>query len=242
MADLDKHLDQQLQAHSENQLLARLSAREQRRFLSLCEPIALAQNDVLCEREEPLRHAWFPAGAAMSVLVPVQGHAGVGVAMLGREGMLGASLLLGAHPAAARVLVHGAGDAWRIGSARFRRELQQGGPLRLWVARYAQVQWAQLHTAAACLHSHPIGQRLARWLLMDSDRHPGGSAHLTHELLATLLGVRRVGVTLAAGDLQRRGLIAYHRGTLTVLDRPGLLSASCACYLSDLSDYDQTLG
>ena len=162
--------------------------------------------------------------------------------MVGREGMLGAQLALGVATAPLRALVQGAGTAWRIGAGAFRRELARSPALQRSLDRYLYVLMAQLAASAACLRFHLIGPRLARWLLMSQDRAQADSFRVTHEFLAYMLGVRRVGITAAAGGLQRSGLIDYHRGELTVLDRAGLEAAACDCYAADCKAYAATMG
>jgi CRP-like cAMP-binding protein len=139
-------------------------------------------------------------------------------------------------------LVQGTGTARRVAAARFRRELSGSKALQLALNRYVYVLMAQLATSAACTRFHHVEPRLARWLLMTQDRAHSDSFHLTHEFLAHMLGVRRVGITDAACDLQRHGLIRYHRGDITVLDRAGLEAAACSCYRSDRRAYDATVG
>jgi CRP-like cAMP-binding protein len=141
-----------------------------------------------------------------------------------------------------RALVQGPGVAWRIGVVAFRSELARSPALQRGLHRYLYVLMAQLAASAACLRYHLIGPRLARWLLMSQDRAHADRFHVTHEFLAYMLGVRRVGVTAAASALQRRGLIAYHRGDLTVLDRPGLEAAACGCYAAHRRAYAELLG
>ena len=139
-------------------------------------------------------------------------------------------------------LVQGNGSAWRIGATAFRAELAQSPALKRLLDRYLYVLMVQLAAAATCLRFHQIGPRLARWLPMTHDRAHADQFHVTHEFLAYMLGVRRVGITAAAGVLQRDGLIEYHRGELTVLDRPGLEAAACACYGEDERVYAKQLG
>jgi CRP-like cAMP-binding protein len=162
--------------------------------------------------------------------------------MVGREGMLGAHLALGVDAIPLHALVQGGGTARRIATTAFRRELAVGTALQRALNRYLYVQMAQLATSAGCTRFHSVGPRLARWLLMSQDRAHSDSFHLTHEFLAFMLGVRRVGITGAACDLQRRGLIGYHRGEITVLDRAGLEAAACGCYAADRRAYDRMLG
>jgi hypothetical protein len=141
-----------------------------------------------------------------------------------------------------KALVQGSGAAFRMTALAFRDELARSAPLQQRLQRYVSVLMAQRATAAACLRFHEIGPRLSRWLLMSQDRAHADQFPLTQEFLASMLGVRRVGVTAAAGAMQRAGLIRYHRGELTVVDRPRLLAAACSCYATDLQLYQQALG
>jgi CRP-like cAMP-binding protein len=150
--------------------------------------------------------------------------------MVGREGCFGATLALGVNSAPLQALVQGSGTAWRISAAALRAQLLLSVPLRRQLQRYLFVVMEQMGSSAACLRFHLIGPRLARWLLMSEDRAHAEHFHVTHEFLAAMLGVRRVGVTVAASQLQRRGLIRYRRGELTVVDRAGLEASACPCY------------
>jgi CRP-like cAMP-binding protein len=197
---------------------------------------------VLCERGEVTRYVYFPTEGFISLVAQADQHPGLEVGMVGREGMLGAQLALGVAVSPLRALVQGAGTARRIGRGAFRRELAQSGALKRALDRYLSVLMAQLAGSAGCLRFHRIGPRLARWLLMSQDRAHADRFHVTHEFLAYMLGVRRVGITVAASELQRSGLIAYHRGELTVLDRPGLEAAACSCFESDRRAYAKGLG
>lgn len=226
----------------ENHLLERLPRQDRQRLLVACEPIELALSEVLCEPGQPVRHVYFPIQGFISLVTPVDGSPGVEVGMIGREGMLGAQLALGVATAPWRAVVQGAGGAWRIGTAAFKRELARSPALQRGLNRYLYVLMAQHAASAGCLRFHLTGQRLARWLLMSQDRAHSDSFHVTHEFLAYMLGMRRVGITAAASALQRSGLIEYHRGELTVLDRKGLEAAACSCYASDRQTYAQLLG
>ena len=217
-------------ATAQNHLIQRLPRTERLRLLALCEPVHLVLADVLCEPGTPVRHVYFPTDSFISLVSMIDGSPGVEVGMVGREGMLGAELALGVATAPLHALVQGPGAAWRIGVADFRRELAASPALQQGLHRYLYVLMAQLATSAACLRFHLIGPRLARWLLMTQDRAHSDSFQVTQEFLAYMLGVRRVGVTVAAGTLQRSGLIDYHRGDFTVLDRKGLERAACGCY------------
>ena len=162
--------------------------------------------------------------------------------MVGREGMLGVWLALDVTDTPLRAIVQGSGSAWRIAALPFRRELARSPALRRILDRYLCVLMAQLAASAACLRFHRIEPRLARWLLMTQDRAHADRFHVTHDFLAYMLGVRRVGVTMAAGALQERGQIAYHRGELVVLDRAGLEASACSCYAADRRVYAAVMG
>ncbi len=194
-------------------------------------------SQVLYEPGQAIRHVYFPVEGFVSLIAVVEHHPGLEVGMVGREGMLGAHLMLGVAAAPQKALVQGAGFAWRMGSAAFRRELALNAALRTHLQRYVHVLMCQLTASATCLRFHQIGPRLARWLLMSQDRAHADRFVVTHEFLALMLGVRRVGITLAAGSLQRAGLITYHRGELQVLDRRGLEAAACTCYAADRQTY-----
>lgn len=227
---------------AQNHLIELLPARDRTRLLAQCEPVQLKVAQVLDEAGCALRHVYFPTEAFISLVSRVDAHPGLEVGMVGREGMVGTALLLGVPRAPARSVVQGAGAAWRIGAAAFQRELKASAALQRHLCLYLYVLMAQTVSSAGCLRFHLVGQRLARWLLMSHDRAHREQFHVTHEFLAYMLGVRRVGVTVAAGDLQRRGVIRYHRGELTVVDRPGLEAAACSCYAADRHVYTQHLG
>ncbi|MEO8298958.1 MAG: Crp/Fnr family transcriptional regulator [Burkholderiales bacterium] len=222
---------------AENHLIASLPSRDRQRLLALCEPVLLVMGAVLCEPGRPTRHVYFPTSGFISLVTRIDSHPGVEVGMVGDEGMLGVQLALGVTPMPLGALVQGPGAAWRMAAAPFRAELARGAALQRSLNRYLCVRLAQLAASAACPRFHLIGPRLARWLLMSQDRARADSFHVTHEALAGLLGVRRVGITVAAGVLQRAGLITYRRGELTVLDRSGLESAACSCYGADRQAY-----
>jgi CRP-like cAMP-binding protein len=161
--------------------------------------------------------------------------------MVGREGMVGAELALGVLRSPLHAVVQGPGKSWRVPSAAFRGELARSPALRVLLNRYIYVLMVQLGTSAACLRFHLIGPRLARWLLLMQDRSHSDHFHVTHEFLAYMLGVRRVGITSAAGRLQRDGLIEYRRGELIVLSRRGLEAAACGCYTADERTYSRVM-
>jgi CRP-like cAMP-binding protein len=226
----------------QNHLIELLPRRDRTRLLALCEPVELSLAEVICERGLPARHVWFPVNAFVSLVAQVDEHPGLEVGMVGREGMVGAALTLGVALCPLKSIVQGAGSAWRLAAAPFKAELAQSVALRNVLGRYLYVRMDQLATSAACLRYHLIGARLARWLLMSQDRAHQDHFRTTHVFLAYMLGVRRVGVTVAAGELQRQGLIRYHRGEIHILDRTGLEQASCGCYGLDERSYATHLG
>ncbi|KPF50439.1 Crp/Fnr family transcriptional regulator [beta proteobacterium AAP51] len=225
-----------------NLLIESLPVRDRARLLALCETVQLGLSEVLGEAGVKSSHVYFPTEGFISLLARVDEHPGLEVGMVGREGMVGTALLLGVAQAPTRWLVQGAGRSLRITAAAFRCELKASPALQRQLALYLYVVMAQMVSSAGCLRFHLVAQRLARWLLMSQDRAQASHFHVTHEILAYMLGVRRVGVTVAAGELQRRGLIHYHRGELTVTDRPGLEAAACSCYAADRAVYALHLG
>jgi CRP-like cAMP-binding protein len=229
-------------APAENRLLAVLPRKDRRHLLAGCEEIDLRFGDVLSEPGERFRYVYFPTEGFLSLLLCVHGRQTRDVKLVGNEGMLGVPLALGVTISPLRALVQGSGSALRMSAATFRRELELTPALRRMVNRYIYVLMAQLSQAAACIGSHLLDARLARSLLTTHDRALSREFHLTHEFLAQMLGVRRVGVTNAAGLLQRRKLVSYSRGDITILDRAGLEAASCECYRGAKDTYRRILG
>ena len=221
-----------------NRLLARLPARERERVIAGCEQVELASGELLAEPGGRVRNVYFPTGTVISLLVPMGGKSMLEVALAGSEGMHGVSVALGLDTSPVLALVQGPGTAWQMGALAFRRELVRIPELREAVDRYIYVLLSQFLQTAGCNRFHVVEQRVARWLLMTGDRAHAATFKITHELLASMLGVRRVGITEAAGALQGRKLISYARGTVTILDRKGLERASCSCYRSDLDNYE----
>lgn len=224
-------------ALAENHLIALLPRADRLRLLAACEAVPLRSADVLYEPGETTRYAYFPTDGFVSLVTRSDVKPGLEVGMVGREGMLGAHLALGVVTAPLHALVQGPGEAWRIEAVAFGRELTSCTTLQDIINRYLYVLMAQLAASSACMRFHLVGPRLARWLLMSQDRARSDSFRMTHEFLAYMLGVRRVGITTAASAFARSGLIAYHHGDITVLDRNGLEAAACSCYAADCRNY-----
>lgn len=222
-----------------NQLISALPVADGRRLLAICQEVPLLLAEILAERGRPTRYVYFPTEGFISLVAQIEDHPGLEVGMVGSEGMLGVQVTLGVVTSPLRALVQGTGLAWRAPVPAFRRELTASVPMQRRLSAYVNVLMSQLVASAACQRFHLVGPRLARWLLMSEDRSRSPRFHVTHEFLAYMLGVRRVGITTAAGDLARRGLIAYRRGELEVLDRKGLEAASCTCYAADQAAYRQ---
>jgi CRP-like cAMP-binding protein len=211
-------------------------------LLAICEPVDLTEGEVLEEVGGQTRYVYFPTEGFISLVTVIKGRPTLEVGMVGREGMLGTHLVLGVVTAPLHAVVQGTGVAWRIGATEFSKELARSPALQRGLNRYVYVTMMQLASSASCLRFHQIGPRLARWLLMTQDRAQSDSFHITHEFLAYMLGVRRVGITTAASELQREGLIKYRRGEIQVLNRRGLKAAACSCYAVDREAYVKVFG
>lgn len=220
-------------AHAGNLLIDQLSAAARAHLLDRCEPFELRLSAELSVRGQPLSHAHFPLAGFVSLVIDVDRYPPLEVGMVGRESMVGSELLLGLAPTPWRALVQGAGASQRIAAEALREEIAFSPELRAVIQTSLLVRLHQQTLASACERFHMIGPRLARWLLMSQDRAQADSFHVTQAFMALMLGVRRVGVTVAAGALQDSGLIRYHRGELTVIDRPGLEAQACSCYAID---------
>ena len=207
-----------------------------------CGPAQLKSGDILCRYGDRIQRVYFPTTAHISLIAPTRGSETLEVGMIGNEGMFGITVLLDVKTSPLTGVVQGGGHALQMSAARFARLADDVGPFRKIVSRYLYVLTAQIAQSAACNRFHPLDSRLARWLLMTRDRAQSDTFRLTHKSLADILGVRRAGVTEAAGRLQARKLIRYHHGELTVLDRHGLEDSSCSCYTTLNAIYEQHLG
>jgi CRP-like cAMP-binding protein len=225
-----------------NQLLAALTEADRLRLTAGRPPVDLGFNETLSEPGDRIRHVYFPIDSFISLITPGADRARLEIGLVGNEGMLGVPLLLGINVSPLRALVQGAGRAFRVETATFVREIEVNAGLRAAFNRYLFVFMSQLMQTATCTRFHLVEARLARWLLMTRDRAHANQFHITHQFLAYMLGVRRVGITSAALALQRRKLIRYHRGDLAILDVRGLEAASCPCYAIDKKTYSRVMG
>jgi CRP-like cAMP-binding protein len=225
-----------------NHLIDIMPGRDRHRFLAQCEPIELSRSEILADSSTQSRHVYFPTGSFVSLLTSMEEPPVLEVGMVGSEGMLGIQIALGVNRGALHARVQGAGSAWRMAAVSFRAELLRSAALRRSLNRYAHVTMLQLTSVARCQRFHQIDARLARWLLMTHDRAHENRFVVTQESIAYMLGVRRVGVTKAAMELQRRGLIEYVRGQVTISDRQALEKAACSCYAADCKTYVDFLG
>ena len=225
-----------------NHLLAALPCKDREQLLANCEHVELFFTEVLYRSGELIPYVYFPTGSCISLVMLVDGSANLEVGLVGNEGMLGITTMLGVDVAPFQALVQGAGSASRITVPLFLHELEQSPALQQLLNRYLYVLMSHLARAAACTRFHLVEARLARWLLMTQDRAHSDHLHITHVFLAYILGVRRVGITKAANSLLKKNLISYQRGAIKILDRVGLEAASCGCYLADKETYELILG
>ena len=221
-----------------NRLLAALPKKEYQRLLPELEQVTMPFNETLYEPGQPIRHIYFPNDSIVSLLSEVATNSTLEVGMVGNEGLAGIGVFLGVSESRNHAVVQGAGTAMRMKAAALRREARHIGPLHRLLQRYAQSLLTQVSQSAACNRFHTVDARLARWLLMTSDRLGGDQFRLTQEFMSNMLGVRREGVTVAASALQKNNLISYSRGVLKILNRAGLQAVSCQCYkiIKDESD------
>lgn len=225
-----------------NRLLAALPCKDREQLLANCEQVELFFAEVLYRSGEVIPHIYFPIGCIISLVAPIDDSANLEVGLVGNEGMLGITTMLGVGVAPFQALVQGAGLALRITVPLFLHQLEQSPGLRRMLNRYLYVMMSQIAQTAACTRFHLVEERLARWLLMTQDRAHSDHLYITHIFLAYVLGVRRVGITKAANSLLKKNLISYQRGAITILDRVGLEAASCGCYLADKEIYEFILG
>jgi CRP-like cAMP-binding protein len=221
-----------------NALLTALEAAEYSQLLEYSESVELKLREVLYEANGPITHVYFLARGVASIIAPVGDNTSVEVGTVGNEGLVGLPLLFGVDREPAKAFIQVADGGIRVTAAAFQKAVAESVPLRALFLRYAQSYMSQVSQSSACNRAHSIEERCARWLLMTHDRVAADEFPLTHEFLSLMLGVRRAGVTVAAGVLQKAGFIEYTHGHIKIVDRKGLEGAACACYRIIRDSYD----
>ncbi|MBD8527433.1 Crp/Fnr family transcriptional regulator [Pseudomarimonas arenosa] len=224
-----------------NQLIRALSAEVRARLVPLLEPVSLPLGKVLYEPGDSMRHVYFPTDSIVSLLYVMENGSSAEISVVGNEGLVGVALFMGGESTSSRAVVQSEGSAYRLPGQRLKDEFNRHGELLVLMLRYTQALITQMAQTAVCNRHHSIDQQLCRWLLLSLDRLPSNHLTMTQELIANMLGVRREGVTEAAGKLQKLGVIEYSRGHITVLDRPRLEKLSCECYAVVKKETDRLL-
>jgi CRP-like cAMP-binding protein len=225
----------------QNKLLAVLPERERRRLFPNLELDIMPLGKALYESGDRLEHVYFPTSAIVSLLYIMEDGASAEIAIVGNEGIVGVALFMGGETMPNRAVVQSAGHAYRLSGQLLKQEFNRGGALQHLLLRYTLAMLTQMAQTAVCNRHHSVDQQLCRWLLLSLDRLPANELSMTQELIANMLGVRREGVTEAAGKLQNAGLIHYSRGRIIVLDRPGLEARVCECYQVVRQEFDRLL-
>jgi CRP-like cAMP-binding protein len=226
---------------AQNRLLAALPPDERARWLPELEPVEMPLGQVLYESGGAMTHVYFPTTAIVSLLYVMEDGASAEIAVVGNEGIVGVSLFMGGETTPSRSVVQSAGEGFRMRGQALKEEFHRSGAVLHLLLRYTQALITQMAQTAVCNRHHSLDQQLCRWLLLSLDRRHGPELAMTQELIANMLGVRREGVTEAAGALQRDGLIRYRRGHITVLDRAALERRTCECYAVVRKEYDRLL-
>jgi CRP-like cAMP-binding protein len=214
----------------QNHLLAALSAAERERIYPHLRLVAMPLGKVLYESGDVLRHVYFPTDSIVSLLYVLANGSSAEIAVVGNDGLIGVALFMGGETTPSRAVVQSSGHAYRLAGQKLKAEFRRNGELQLLLLRYTQSLITQMAQTAVCNRHHSVDQQLCRWLLLSLDCLTTSHLAMTQELIASMLGVRREGVTEAAGRLQKRGVIEYSRGHITVLDRPRLEQLCCECY------------
>jgi CRP-like cAMP-binding protein len=225
----------------QNLLLKALPDTEWERWASYLEPVDMPLGQILCEAGEAMTYVYFPTTAIVSILYVMENKASAEIAIVGFEGIVGISLFMGGKTTPSRTVVQSAGQGFRLKAEHLLKEFNRAGPTLNLLLRYTQALITQMTQTAACNRHHSLEQQLCRWLLLSLDRLPSNELNMTQELIANMLGVRREGVTKAAGNLQEAGLIKYQRGRITILKRTGLEKRTCECYAVVKKEYDRLL-
>ncbi len=225
----------------QNHLLAVLPAADYERLYPHLEQALMPLGQPLYESGSHLRYVYFPTTAIVSLLYVMEDGRSAEIAVVGNEGIVGVSLFMGGETTSSRAVVQSAGDAYRLKGRVLKQEFERAGPMQHLLLRYTQALLTQMAQTAVCNRHHSLDQQLCRWLLLSLDRLASDELTMTQELIANMLGVRREGVTEAAGNLQSAGLIHYRRGHITVLDRSGLEARVCECYHVVRKEFDRLL-
>jgi CRP-like cAMP-binding protein len=230
-----------IKSQQKNLLLTALSREAQDRLFRQLESVELQSGQMLYDVDQVRRHVYFPTDAILSLLNVSESGSSSEISKVGNEGIVGIASFLGGECSPWRVVVQHPGHAYRLLGLRMMEEFDRHDEICSLMLRYTQVRSTQIAQTAACNRHHSIGQQLCRWLLLSLDRLPGNQMTMTQEVIANMLGVRREGVTDAAGKLQRLGVIEYHRGNIAVLDRPRLEQLSCECYAAVKKETDRLM-
>jgi len=225
-----------------NHLLDALPAEEFKRIKKSLDPVKLSLGEVIYESGEQLEFIYFPTTAIISLLYIMENGSTAEIGMAGNDGLVGIALYMGGSTTPNRAVVQSAGNAFRMRSKALKFEFGLGSTFQNILLRYTQYLMTQISQTAVCNRLHSVEQQLCRWLLINHDLLQSNKLIMTHDLIANMLGVRREGVSIAAGNLQRKKLIKYVRGTITMLDRKGLEQAACECYAVVKDEYDRLLG
>jgi CRP-like cAMP-binding protein len=225
-----------------NRLLAALPRDDYRRLRLHLVKVSLPLKDILYEANGPIPHVFFPLNGVVSLVIIIEGGFNLEVGTIGNEGMVGTPVFLGSESSPTRAISQVPGEALRMETKVFQEEMSRRGSLFCLVQRYTQAMINQISQSTVCNHRHSVQKRMCRWLLMSHDRVGVDEFPLTQEFLAQMLGVRRPTVTVVAGILQKAGLITYHRGKISILDRKGMEAASCECYEVVAKELDRLLG
>lgn len=227
---------------TENRLLGALPEVELERLLPHLSLVSLTLGQVIYESGGQMSHVYFPTDSIISLLYLMENGATAEIGVVGYEGMVGIALFMGGETTPNRAVVQSAGSAYRMSAKALQAEFMLGGTFQQLLLRYTQALITQISQTAVCNRLHTIEQQLCRWLLLSYDRLHSTKLVMTHNLIANMLGVRREGITVAAKQLQGRGVISYVRGTITLLDRPALEAMVCECYRVVKDEYDRLLG
>jgi CRP-like cAMP-binding protein len=225
----------------QNHLLAALSPAERARIYPQLRLVEMPLGKVLYESGDVLRHVYFPTDSIVSLLYVLADGASAEISVVGNEGLIGIALFMGGETTPSRAIVQSAGHAYRLVGQQLKDEFHRSGPMQLLLLRYTQALITQMAQTAVCNRHHSVDQQLCRWLLLSLDRLSSNQLIMTQELIANMLGVRREGVTEAAGKLDKLGVIRYARGRITVLNRPRLEQLCCECYAVVKTESDRLL-